>query len=240
MKTCTKEGCTAKHAAKGFCVKHYAEYRRTLPKTETPLVDTTPMRLQGKLPAEKLKDFLYNANDADMEYWEANSDASPLDVPPSIRNKYPHLTFHWSSDERWKKKGKNYQGWQEFRDSQWPDGLRRGNDTFLTAKPNEKAQRYRDHVSEMSNERIRSTQVRASNVQIGSTMSDEELKQLGAPEGSTHGMSVGNRGRTKVQFGNRVIIGGGGTRGMNRSEQREMAREEIKRRKANRVYSFAK
>ena len=231
--------CEKPATAKGLCRTHYAKSRREA-KRNAPVVDTSPMRLQGEVSAERLEEFAYKANDADLEYWEGNEAASPLHVPDALKKKYPNMDWRWVSKRTLENRGAGYNGWQIFSDGQYKEGLKRGNDSFLAAMPKERAQRYRDYVSERSMERIRSVQEKAVTAQIGSTMSDEELKQMGAPDGAHHGLSIGERPRTTKQFGNRTIRGGGGTRGLTRSDLRQMAQEEINRRRANRSYSFAK
>lgn len=231
-KICSVEGCGAKHRARGFCQKHYAEWLK-----KRPAVDTSPMRVQGQVSPERLGDFQYQANDADMEYWEKNDIASPLHVPAAITKRYPHLDFHWCSEKKWEKTGKNWQGWQKFQDSEYKDGLKRGNDLFLAAMPKEKAQRYRDHVALQSIERLRATQAKALTAQLGNTMDAKELEAMGA-KGATPGVTIGERPRTRTQFGNRMVVGGGFVRGMKKSEIREIARREIEDRRKNRVYSL--
>lgn len=239
QKICSHEGCGKPARCKGLCNTHYTASRRNAAKNK-PAVDTSPMRLQGPVSADRLEEFVYKANDADLEYWEGNESASPLHVPNKLKEKYPGMDWRWVSKRTLDNRGAGYNGWQIFHDQQNPEGIKRGNDTFLAAMPKERAQRYRDYVSERSMERIRAVQEKAVATQIGTSMTDEELKQMGAPEGAHHGLSVGQRPRTKGTFGGRTIMGGGGSRGLTRADMRQMAQEEISRRKANRVYSFAK
>ena len=237
-KACSAEGCEKQATSKGLCRNHYAQDLRKRKKEQAPSVDTAPMRLQGPVSTEKLEEFRYTANEADLQYWEGNPEASPLNVPKAIRDKYPNMDFHWCSEKKWDKLGKNYQGWQKFTDNKHPEGMKRGNDLFLAAMPKERAQRYRDHVAEQSIERLRSAQSKALQSQVGSVMNSKELEEMGA-QGATPGLLIGQRPRTRTQFGNKTITGGGFVRGMKRSEVAEIVRKEIADRRKNRTYSFA-
>ena len=238
-KNCSAEGCEKQATSKGLCRNHYAQDLRKRKKEHAPVIDTSGAHLTGTLPVEKLEEFRYTASEEDLQYWEGNPEASPLNVPKAIRDKYPNMDFRWCSEAKWNKLGKNWQGWQRFTDNQRPEGLKRGNDLFLAAMPKERAQRYRDHVALESIERLRAAQSKALQAQVGSTMNSKELEAMGA-SGATPGLLIGQRPHTRTQFGNRTIVGGGFVRGMSKSEVRDIVRKEIADRKKNRVYSFAK
>jgi hypothetical protein len=143
------------------------------------------------------------------------------------------------------KYGKNYHGWQKFEDKNHPQGVTRGNDMFLTCMPKERAQRYRDRVSERSIENIRSQQAKSLDFEIGKSMSKEEmtslLKEKGIDaENVQSGIIIGVRPKTKTSIGGKKFVGGGYMRGMGRHEIREHLRKEIEDRKKNRVYSIPK
>jgi hypothetical protein len=210
------------------------------PKKEQPEVEVVREKLPEAMQGEALAKFVYQATPGELDDWEHNAEVSPMHVPKTIQNKYPDLAFRYVSRQKWDKFGKNYHGWQTFQDSEHPQGVTRGNDMFLCAMPKERAQRYRDSVSEKSNANIRARQQSALELHLSQNISQEEMEKMGIPAGAEAGIVVGVRPRTKLKFGGRVVIGGGGTRGMSREEAREVARKEIEDRKKNRVYSFAK
>lgn len=106
----------------------------------------------------KLDHFQYHASDRDLDIWE-HTDISPVHVPKDIKEKYPGLRFRYVSKQRWDKYGKEYHGWQRFTDPALaPDGVNRGNDTFLAAMPEERALAYNRYVSQKSREAVQGIQ----------------------------------------------------------------------------------
>jgi len=217
--------------------------KRGMPKGGWPkktAVEVTKSELPKHMDGEALEKFSYKATPGELDDWEANEDVSPMHVPKEIKEKYPELTFRYVSQYSVKTRGANYHGWQKFTDSGFPDGVKRGNDMFLAAMPTERAERYRRKVSEESIQRIRSSQEKSLEFQIGKGLTSEEMEKMGVPAGSEAGILVGVRPKTKTKFGNRTISGGGYARGMSREEAREHFRRESEDRKKNRVYSFGK
>lgn len=204
------------------------------PKKER--VEVTKSALPKAMQGEALEKFAYKATPGELDDWEHSEDVSPMHVPKEIKKSYPGMAFRYVSKQKWDKFGKNYHGWQVFKDKDNPEGVNRGNDLFLCAMPEERAQRYRDSVAERSSANIRARQEKSLELQIGQSLSKEEMERMGVPSGSEAGIVVGVRPKTRTQFGNRVISGGGGTRGMSRDEVREIARKERDNRKKNRVY----
>lgn len=198
---------------------------------------------QGKvIEGEALDRFQYQANSADLDFWEGNEKITAMHVPEEIKKAYPDLDFHWSSQAKWDKMGKNWKGWQVFKDATLcPDGVRRGNDVFLTAMPKERAQRLRDATAFESTKKIIGLQEQMLESKIGDNLTEKELKELGAS--GEPGINIGDRPKTMTRFGNRVIAGGGYNRGMSRKEvHQRMAdvRREAADRAKRRVYSFPK
>lgn len=210
------------------------------PKKDKPEVAVTRSKLPVAMDGEALEKFSYDHTSEELEDFANNADVTPMHVPKEIKSKYPGMAFRYVSKQKWDKFGKNYHGWQVFKDNSYPEGVNRGNDLFLCAMPEERAQRYRDSVAERSNQIIRNRQEASLNLQIGQKLSSEEMERMGIPAGAEAGIVVGTRPITKTQFGNRIITGGGGTRGMSREDAREHVRKEIADRKKNRVYSFGK
>lgn len=222
--------------------------RRGMPKGGWPKKaevgrEKLPVAMQG----EALEKFAYKGTPGEMDDWEANEDVSPMHVPKEIREAYPNLSFRYVSQYSVRTRGANYRGWQKFSDNQFPDGVKRGNDMFLAAMPKERAERYRQKVSEDSIDRIRSQQEKS--IQFLSSegaMSQEEVDSVARANnradlvGAPGGLVVGVRPTTKTRFGNRTIIGGGGQRGMSRAEVHDHIRREAEDRKKKRAYSFAK
>lgn len=242
---CPPGGWPKKDKPSTEAMPHVEVTRNKLPKNMSPeglermannVMRTTEINEAG----ERVDVFVYKGDPRELDDWEHDEEISPMHVPKEIKSKYPGMAFRYVSKQKWDKFGKNYHGWQTFTDADYPEGVNRGNDLFLCAMPGERAQRYRDSVAERSNQAIRGSQEASLNLQIGQKLSSEEMERMGIPAGSEAGIVVGTRPITKTQFGNRIITGGGGTRGMSREDAREHVRKEIADRKKHRVYSFAK
>lgn len=188
---------------------------------------------------KKLGDFAYTKDPGMMEIWEAAGTASPVDVPPNIKKKYPGMRWHWSSERTWDKWGKNHSGWQTFQDKDHPHGVRRGNDLFLTAMPEEMAQARNEKLQLESTYKVRGMVEKAASSEL--ELSDDErfesenAKQRGIPKG----MSVGDRPQTRVMLGGKLRTGGGYNRaGLKRSEIHDQIIRERQDRSKRRVYSI--
>lgn len=111
-----------------------------------------------KSPEERKLDYFQYSGDANSYEWEKEN---PLQVPKTIRERYPNLTFRWraidtKTGKLWR--GKDYHGWQVFTDSKNPEGVKYGGDSVLAAMPNERAESYRLYVQNQSTDLVKSTQ----------------------------------------------------------------------------------
>ena len=56
---------------------------------------------------KKLDHFQYATDEHSGDIWEHGEGINPLDLPKAVRERYPHLRFHWCSESKWDKKGKD-------------------------------------------------------------------------------------------------------------------------------------
>jgi hypothetical protein len=188
----------------------------------------------------KLDHFQYHASPDEIQDWK---DEKPLNsrVVRDIKKKYPGMRCRFVSSFSMDKRGKGYRGWQLFSDKSHPNGIKVGNDLFLAMMPEELAQSYNDEMAYRSTRELVKHTEQMQEMAIGSGMSGKEMERLGAPKDSQPGMTVGDKPRTKTQFGGRTIYGGGYNR-TKRSLNREqfVKRMEKERTASTRAYSFAK
>ncbi len=118
-----------------------------------------------KVVAEVLKDpeevkldhFQYSGDEHALDQWENDATLSPIDVPRDIKDRYPGLAFRYISSHTLKTRGAGYNGWELFRDKLYPEGVLRGNDLRLGARPKGMSEAYQRRVQEASNTAIQDT-----------------------------------------------------------------------------------
>jgi hypothetical protein len=226
---CTYEGCIKPAFTKsGLCRGHNLAAARANRKPK-PAASAKVVKDALDL---KLDHFTGTKDDKTMEWWEGDQTLSPLHVPKEVKDNtaYADRRWHWSSDTKWSKYGKNYHGWQLFTDAAHPEGIRRGNDTFLTWMPEEKAARYNAFTSRQSTQRVRGLQ---ENQLKRSAASDPEVMQ-----GEAH-LNIGERPVSGMMIkGKFVPTGPRGRRGYSAEEMHEMVTKAKEDRGKRRVYSY--
>jgi hypothetical protein len=109
----------------------------------------------GKLLGDGFK---YTLNEKEQAIWEHDETISPLHVPKEISDKYPGMAWKWVSNRAIENRGAGYKGWQLFSDKSNPEGVKRGNDLRLAARPQSMSDSYRKHVEEQSSQNVRDVQ----------------------------------------------------------------------------------
>lgn len=194
---------------------------------------TSPVGVKDNLDI-KLDHFQYTLDPEEAAVWEHDETISPLHVPKHIRDKYPQFDWHYVSEYKIRTRGLGYNGWQLFKDSTYPEGIKRGNDLFLAAMPKKMAESYRRRVSERSTEAVRNVQYR------GIARMEQALGELHDPDAGIlqPGETVAGRevhGAGRVVRRARVGIGGNYP---TREEIHERIAKGIEERNKKKVYSF--
>lgn len=205
--------------------------REVVPETST-TVEEQPQVLarETKTPLErKLDHFSYETSEDAAQLWEHGKDINPLKLPDGLKKEYPNLRFRWCAYDMWRKRGKNYQGWQEFKDSKHPDGLKRGNDLFLCAIPEDLARKREKYFQDQSTEAVKDAQRRAiANIERIETEKDAYGGQpFGKPGEVAAGIAIGARPL-------------GGNRGFQKEAIEEIIIKNRERMAKNRTYFIPK
>lgn len=205
-----------------------SEVTTTAPrKRGRPRKDAAPATVIADPVDRKLDHFSTTTDARQLDWWEADQSLSPLHVPKEITDKYPDRRFHWSSENKWKRNGKNYHGWQTFTNAEYPDGLKRGNESFLTWMPEERAARYNKYVARESGNRVRGQQDNQTE-KVG--RSTEEMKIEG-------GLTIGARPMTGMLVNGKFIPSGArGHRGYSPDQIKEAVAKAQESRAKNRKY----
>lgn len=193
----------------------------------------------------KLDYFQYSLDPKAAMMWEHDEAVSPLHVPNELKDQYPNLEWRFVSNRTLDVKGKGYNGWELFSDTNYPQGLKRGPDLRLAAMPKEYAQRYRERVSDRSTEQVR-------NLQYGQISKMEQaVHDLNASGVEAQMLSegetvTGQDGKTRkfggagISIGRRPSIGRGGNyqRGLSRAEVHEIRAKAIEESRKQKSYVF--
>lgn len=195
-----------------------------------------PIKVKDNLDV-KLDHFQYTLNPEEQAIWENDTQVSPLTVPREIKKdvNYAGLEWRWVSNRTLEVRGKNYNGWELFRDKNHPEGVKRGNDLQLAAMPRSLAESYRRSVSERSTEMVRNMQ----SITIGKM--EQAVRDLNDPGSgliNAGEMVGGRRVDGGIQVGRRAQFGRGGNyqRGMPREEVHERIAKSIEERRKNKVF----
>jgi len=157
----------------------------------------------------KLDHFATTRDEGQLDWWEADQTVSPLDTS-TFKTQHPDRRFHWSSEKKWDKNGKNYHGWQVYTDAEHPNGIKRGTD-FLTWMPEERARRYNQYVARESSQRVRGAQEKSIDK---AGRGNEDMRIEG-------GLSIGPRPMSGMLVNGKFIPSGKGQRGYSPDEIKE-------------------
>lgn len=208
---CSSEGCTRPAFTKsGLCRGCNLKAGRATKKPATQDFKDAFDR--------KLDHFQYTKDENELQIWERDQSLSPLHVPKDIKTKYPDMRWHWVSDKKLNRVGTGYQGWQLFKDSKHPEGVKRGNDLRLAAMPEDMARKYNEHTMSESNQRMQGLS------ELDLERGASALRQQGHEvEYTGHGISLDKSARRPV-------------RGLHPEEVKERAAKAREQAQKGRVY----
>ena len=142
----------------------------------------------GADPHDKKLDYFQYDPEASGYEWEKEN---PLKEPSAILQKYPGMRPRWRAIDPKTgglRNGDLYQGWQVFKDSKYPNGLKSGGDLVLSFMPEERAVSRNLHYEERSTEQVRNIQEK----QVAEVdRANAELRAAGTDASASAAITVG-------------------------------------------------
>lgn len=185
----------------------------------------------GADPHDKKLDYFQYDPEASGYEWEKEN---PLKVPRKILEKYPGMRPRWRAIDPKTgglRNGDLYQGWQTFRDSKYPNGLKSGGDLILAFQPEDRAEARNRYFQEESTSRVREMQEQ----QIAAAdRANAELRAAGVDASATANIAVGvTRTKDKATGATREFY-----RGYHPEQLAEMKAKAKENRGKDRAYSI--
>ena len=187
---CSNEGCTRPAFTKsGLCRGCNLKAGRARSKDAKPVTSNLKDAYD-----RKLDHFQYTKDENELQIWESDQTLSPLNVPADLKKKYPDIRWRWVSNKKLDRVGSGYQGWQLFKDSKHPEGVKRGGDLRLAAMPEDMARKYNAHTMSESNRRMQGLS------ELDLERGASALRQQGHEvEYTGHGISLDKNARRPVR-----------------------------------------
>lgn len=185
----------------------------------------------GADPHDKKLDYFQYDPEASGYEWEKEN---PLKVPRKILEKYPGMRPRWRAIDPKTgglRNGDLYQGWQTFKDSKYPSGLKSGGDLILAFQPEERAEARNRYYQEESTSRVREMQEK----QVAAVdRANAELRAAGVDAVASANIAVGvTRTKDKATGATREFY-----RGYHPEQLKEMQAKARENRGKDRAYSI--
>src|SRR3972149_3087065 len=200
----------------------------TEPRASDPVF---PHVATGADPHDKKLDYFQYDPEASSYEWEKEN---PLKVPRAILERYPGMRPRWRAIDPKTgglRNGDLYQGWQVFKDSKYPNGLKSGGDLVLSFMPEERAVSRNLHYQDMSTEQVKGIQEK----QVTAVdRANAELRAAGTDASVNAAITVGaNRTRNKATGAVKEVF-----RGYHPDQIAEMQAKAREDRSKDRAYSI--